>query len=184
VEQILNQLKGQEVPAEAVGVFDLLGNSSFRWEHEDGTLVTAVKVDRGYHMQGPVTVCSDTTFKKLLQIMAPVIQDAVGLGKIFIPPLPRYVYGGCCTNSDHCGKVGETNHPTNLIGKVDHLRAMLKGELSKEGVVKHWVTDEWKDVIGTPGHSRDMCRERTTFISLGTGMRTWLQQFTPPFIHV
>jgi hypothetical protein len=37
-------------------------------------------------MQGPVTVCSDTTFKKLLQIMAPVIQDVAGLGKIFIPP--------------------------------------------------------------------------------------------------
>jgi hypothetical protein len=31
VEQILNQLRGKEVPAEAVVVFDLLGNSSFRW---------------------------------------------------------------------------------------------------------------------------------------------------------
>jgi hypothetical protein len=33
VELILSQLNGQEVPAEAVVVFDLLGNSGFRWEH-------------------------------------------------------------------------------------------------------------------------------------------------------
>jgi hypothetical protein len=33
VEQILNQLKGQEVPAHAIVMFDLLGNSSFQWEH-------------------------------------------------------------------------------------------------------------------------------------------------------
>jgi hypothetical protein len=87
--------------------------------------------------------------------MSPVIQDAAGLGKIFIPPLPRYLYGGCCTNSDHCSNVGDSNHPTNLIGKVDHLRSLLKGELAKQGVVKHWVIDGWKDVLGTRGHSRE-----------------------------
>jgi hypothetical protein len=155
VELILNQLNGQEVLAEAVMVFDLLRNSSFRWEHEDGTLVMAVRVDGGYHMQGPVTVCSDATFKRLLQIMSPIIQDAAGLGKIFIPPLPRYLYGGCCTNSDHCSNVGETNHAMTLLGKVDHLRALLKAELAKQGVVKHWVMEGWKDVIGTRGSSRE-----------------------------
>jgi hypothetical protein len=53
VEQILLQLKGKEVPASAVVVFDLLGNSSFRWEHEDGTLVTAVKKRRWLPHAGP-----------------------------------------------------------------------------------------------------------------------------------
>jgi hypothetical protein len=155
VEQILNQLRGKEVPAEAVVVFDLLGNSSFRWEHEDGTLVTAVKVDGGYHMQGPATVCSDDTFKKLIQIIMPVIQDAAVLGKVFVPPLPRYVYGGCCTNSTHCSNAKEDTHSFDMLRKVDHLRALLKGELARHGVVKHWVMDGWKDLVGVKGQNRD-----------------------------
>jgi hypothetical protein len=42
-----------------------------------------------------------------------------------------------------------------LLGKVDHLRALLKAELAKQGVVKHWVMEGWKDVIGTQGSSRE-----------------------------
>ncbi len=76
-------------------------------------------------------------------------------GKSLSPPLPRYLYGGCCTNSDHCSNVGETNHAMNLLGKVDDLRALLKGKLAKQGVVKHWVMEGWKDVIGARGSSRE-----------------------------
>jgi hypothetical protein len=58
-----------------------------------------------YHMKGQVTVCTYDTFKKLLNIVMPVINDAAPLGKIFIPPLPRYVFGGCYSNVEHCPNV-------------------------------------------------------------------------------
>ena len=58
VAKALNQLKGVKVPATSVVVFDLFGNSSYRWEGEDGTLSMSVKTGNGYHMPGAVTVCS------------------------------------------------------------------------------------------------------------------------------
>jgi hypothetical protein len=35
------------------------------------------------------------------------------------------------------------------------MRALLKGELAKQGVVKHWVMDRWKDIIGVKGQNRE-----------------------------
>ncbi len=73
------------MPAHSTVVMDLFVNNSFRWEHEDGTLVTAIKSEGGYHMPGPITVCSDDTFKKLVNIVMPLVEEASVLGKIFIP---------------------------------------------------------------------------------------------------
>ncbi len=65
--------------------------------------------DRGtYHMKGHVTVCTDDTFRKLLNIVMPVINETAPLGKIFFPPLPRYVC--CCSNIEHCPNVKNLDH--------------------------------------------------------------------------
>jgi hypothetical protein len=88
-------------------------------------------------MQGPVTVCSDVTFKRLVQIIMPIIGDAAGLGKLFIPPLPRYVFGGCCTKQDHCTNTSEPQHARDMLKKVEHLRSLYETELAKQGVSKH-----------------------------------------------
>ncbi len=101
MDQIRDQLKGISVPAAVVVVMDLFGNNSFRWEEEDGTPVMPVRDGGTYHMNGQVTVCTDDTVKKLLNIVMPVINDAAPLGKIFILPLQRYVFGGCCSNVEH-----------------------------------------------------------------------------------
>jgi hypothetical protein len=64
-------------------------------------------------MKGQVTVYSDDTFKKLQNIVMPVINDASPLGKVFIqppPPLPRYVFGGCCSDAEHYPNVKMPDH--------------------------------------------------------------------------
>ncbi len=98
-------------------------------------------------MQGPVTVCSDLIFKKLLQIILPLDTESATLGKLFIPPLPRYVFGGCCKESDHCTNRREVTYQKKLLDKVDHLWALLKSKLKKLGTTKHWVMDGWRDLI-------------------------------------
>ncbi len=75
-------------------------------------------------MQGLVTVCSDNTLKKLMQIILPVVQDAAGLGKLFFPPLPRYVFSGGCTQTDNGTNIGEVNHPSDMVSKAEHLRSL------------------------------------------------------------
>jgi hypothetical protein len=61
VGETLNQMRGVAVPANAIVVLDLFGNSSSRWEDEDGTLALAVKAGDGYHMPGPVIFCLSET---------------------------------------------------------------------------------------------------------------------------
>jgi hypothetical protein len=61
----------------------------------------------------------------------PVVNDASGLGKIFIPPLPRYVFGSCCQQDSHCTNVNEDKFLSDVLGKSEHLRMVLKSELQK-----------------------------------------------------
>ena len=154
VDEILNQLKGIEVPMNTVVVLDMFGNSSFRWEQEDGTLSTAVKIGGGYHLPGPVTVCNDTTFVKLVNIVMPLVSGAAGLRKVFVPPLPRYVFGPCCGEGAHCVNLKEENYAMTHLGRTEHLRHLLKAELHKQGVTKHWVMEGWRDIVGVENSTR------------------------------
>jgi hypothetical protein len=40
------------------------------------------------------------------------------------------------------------------LSKAEHLRALLKSELGRHGVTKHWVLDGWRDLIGVKGQDR------------------------------
>ncbi len=154
VSEVANQLRGTTVPNNAVVVMDMYGNSSWRWEDEDGTLTTSVKIGSSYHLPGLVTCCTDTTFKKLIEITMPIVKDASCLGKVFIPPLPRYVFGACCSNPDHCINSTAENHMSTILTKAEHLRALLKSELGRHGVTKHWVLEGWRDLIGVKGQDQ------------------------------
>jgi hypothetical protein len=155
VGEVLGQLRGTTVPVNAAVVIDMLGNSSSRWEQEDGTLATAVKMGSGYHMPGEVTVCNDETFKKLIGIVAPVLSFSAGLSKIVIPPLPRYVFDTCCTQETHCTNVRSEKHASEILFKADHLRNVLKGELNRLGVPNFRVTEGWTSILGAKYPSRE-----------------------------
>ncbi len=46
------------------------------------------------------------------------------------------------------------NRADSLLKKVDHLSSLLKGELTKKGIMRHWVTAGWKDLLGFENLSR------------------------------
>jgi hypothetical protein len=154
VGEVLGQLRGTTVPVNAAVVIDMLGNSSSRWEQEDGTLATAVKLGSGYHMPGEVTVCNDETFKKLIGIVAPILSFSAGLSKIVIPPLLRYVFDTCCTQDTHCTNVRKETHAAEILQKADHLRNVLKSELNRLGVPNFRVTEGWTSLLGAKYSSR------------------------------
>ncbi len=70
------------------------------WEHENDTVVSAMKSDRGYYIPYPVKVGSHVMLKKLDQIVMSLVSEALILGKMLIPP-PWYVHGGCCDKPGH-----------------------------------------------------------------------------------
>jgi hypothetical protein len=51
-----NQLRDTSVPTNAVVIIDLFGTSGSRWEQEDGTLATTVRIGGMYHLSQVVVI--------------------------------------------------------------------------------------------------------------------------------
>jgi hypothetical protein len=74
--ELINQLGGTTVPINAVVIMDMYGNSSWRWEEENGSLASAVEIGPSYHLLGPELVRCDVTFTKHFEITLPIMKDA------------------------------------------------------------------------------------------------------------
>jgi hypothetical protein len=90
IEILQSKLMSSQADSNTVFIFDLLGNSAYRFEQFDGTQSLPFKSNNKYHLAGNVVTCAPTTLKKLVEGIVPIIaakREAVGL---IIPPLPRY----------------------------------------------------------------------------------------------
>jgi hypothetical protein len=88
-----------------------------------------------------VVTCALPTFKKLVDGVLPIIagkRDAVGL---IVPPLPRYLFAGCCNQKEHCQNISDPNHPRRLLSDIIGLRNSLKKIISNSGLVNVRVLD-------------------------------------------
>jgi hypothetical protein len=46
----------------------------------------------------------------------------------------------------------EENQTPEPLANTEHLRTVLKTELNKLGVTKHWAVDRWRDLLGAKSH--------------------------------
>jgi hypothetical protein len=58
-----------------------------------------------------------------------------------IPPLPRYLYKGCCPDKGHCTNIGSQGHASRLLSATIKLRGVLKKKLGAGTVSNCWVMD-------------------------------------------
>jgi hypothetical protein len=140
-------ITASDIPCDAVVILDLFGNSVYRWHQEDGTMALPVKSRNGYHLPGPVGVCEDVTFKKLIETSLPLFEHFSKHRKVVIPPLPRFLFRGCCTDYSHSVNISDEGYTESLLDSVAHLRKNLKLELLARGVEKVWVTECFKDLF-------------------------------------
>ncbi len=73
-------------------VFDLLGNSSVRFEQEDGTTALPFKSNGRFHLGGNVVVTPPDTFKGVVNKVLPIISAKGNKPCVIITPLPRYLF--------------------------------------------------------------------------------------------
>jgi hypothetical protein len=121
---------------------------------EDGTLAFSVKISRSYHLPGPVTSCSDGTLKKFIDITMPIVRDAAGLGKVFIPPTATVCVRCLLQQSGSLHQHQVRELCIRHLTKADHLRSLLKTEFGRQSITRHWVLEGWKDLLGVRGASR------------------------------
>ncbi len=60
---------------------------------------------------------------------------------IVIPPLPRYLFAGCCKQNDHSTNVGDPDHAKTILADVIGLRNTLKKFVSGLGLNRCRVLD-------------------------------------------
>jgi hypothetical protein len=131
-------------------ILDLVGNCTYRYSQFDGTLALPYREGGKYHHAGPIQICSEENYKKILKMLSPVLLSAQQAKKVVIPPLPRYLFSTCCSASSHCTNSADENYAEMLLNGITKLRTITKKECSSMGVKNVWVLDGVGAILGTP----------------------------------
>ncbi len=138
---MIKKISNIEESSSNIFVFDLFGNSAYRFEQFDGTQSLPFKVGNRYHLAGNVVTCMPTTLKKLVEGVIPLFESKKSSVGLIIPPLPRYIFAGCCEQKDYCKNVSEQNHPRRMLSDIISLRNSLKNIVTNCGIANVRVLD-------------------------------------------
>jgi hypothetical protein len=160
IELLAGKINSLGLGGDAIVVLELFGNSTFRFRQFDDTMALPFRSGNGYHMEGEVGVCDDTTFQRLLTSVRPILDSVGSTYKILIPPLPRYLYTGCCTNKKHCTNLSEEDYEHKLLLATMHFRPLIKDSLLSTGIENFFVLDGIGALLGIPaGENRGSASE-------------------------
>jgi hypothetical protein len=92
-------------------------------------------------LAGDVVTCPVTVFKKILNSTTNIFLEKKQCTVVVVPPLPRYLFGGCCTLAVHCPNVAKPDHASKLLGDIIGLRNCLKKHVAGLGIANCRVLD-------------------------------------------
>jgi hypothetical protein len=115
VESLRNEISAISNMEDAAIIFDLFGNSSYRFQHVDGTLVLPICVGGG----GTICWAMFTWFPLQVSVssstwLSHYSSQPVHL-TVIMPPLPRYVFVGCCRDTSHSKNVGADGYSSKIF---------------------------------------------------------------------
>jgi lysophospholipase L1-like esterase len=122
-------------------VFDILGNTSVRFEQFDGSSALPYKSGGRFHLGGKTVVSSSDIFSKTTNAILPVLRAAKGKPCVIIPPLPRYLFARCCDDAGHCTNFDQSDFAQNLLSGFIQLRNLLIRTLVQKGLKNFKVLD-------------------------------------------
>jgi hypothetical protein len=131
----------------AVGILDLVSNTTFRYENsDDGSLTLPYKHDGKYHMDGRVTTCTKESLNSTLAKTLPIFDAIPGL-KIVVPPLPRYLQTPCCESEGHCDGIQDADYVTDLMSKTLGVKRQIRDFVVSKGTSNCWVPDVVRQLV-------------------------------------
>jgi hypothetical protein len=80
-------------------------------------------------------------YKRILDGTADLLALHKTAKVIIVPPLPRYLFSGCCPQKDHSTNVGAPGHSSKLLSDIIGLRSALKKFVASLGIGKCLVMD-------------------------------------------
>jgi hypothetical protein len=76
-------------------IFNLFGNSAYKFKHVDGSLVLPFRVGNGYHLLGDIHMDTRGHTGELIDQVRPIFTLAKKHLTAIMAPLPRWVFTGC-----------------------------------------------------------------------------------------
>jgi hypothetical protein len=125
------------IASKAILVYDLYGNSTFRFEQFDGSLSMPFNSSGKYHMAGNIVVSPLQVFRKIFENTSALLVRHKTARSIIIPPLPRYLFTGCCMKPDHSTNIKSTGYCTKLLTDTINIRNNLKKFVSELSIRCH-----------------------------------------------
>jgi len=125
IGQLEEKLKKIENLGSYVAIGDFVSNYVFRFEQDDGQLAFPYKVMGRYHMLSRVTTCSNESLYVALDRLKNVLGLVTG-SLIFMPPIARYLYTGCCDSEGHCEGIKGPHHAPQMMGKCQAIRNSIR----------------------------------------------------------
>jgi hypothetical protein len=120
-----------EIPGTAV-ILDLLGNVAFRQAQLDGTLALPFKSGGKF--------CNNSSLSTIITSLKPVL-DVLAEEFLFCSPIPRFLFNGSCSSSDHCIGTDDDIYVSSLLQETLALRNVCKSALQALGKKNAWVPD-------------------------------------------
>jgi hypothetical protein len=121
IAALISEMEKLDLPPGFGVVMDLLGNATFRFEQFDGSTAQPYRDARGWHYAGKITVCPENNFKQILTALSPIFLSAQSNTKVIIPPMPRYISGGCCAHPSHSTNVRDEGYGIEILDKITAL---------------------------------------------------------------
>jgi len=96
-------------------------------------------------LPGNITRATDKSIEETISGLRTALAVIDNANKIFIPPIPRYMFGGCCADSSHAPNTREPDHAKDTL--TDHTR--IRNKLKQCIITKGKTNTRILDVIST-----------------------------------
>jgi hypothetical protein len=141
IATLLERVRVLSADRNSAFVFDLLGNTSVRYEQFDGSTSLPFKSQGKFHLGGDVVVCSTDLFQKTVAAILPILRETGDAPCVIVPPIPRYLFARCCTDAGHCTNASNADYAETLLTGFLTLRNELIRFLVTAGIKNFEVLD-------------------------------------------
>jgi hypothetical protein len=138
--EIADALKTYEPKKGDIVYLDLLSSTYLMGSDSDGMPVKPTRDGNGrFHLVGHVEGTPTAMLKKIIKDADPIIKVAGQATIVAVSPLPRFLIGRCCGDSDHVSNFSEPDFEQTIHNAVKHAAEVLSVSLP-QGTV---LMDNW-----------------------------------------
>jgi hypothetical protein len=116
-------------------VLGMMDNSYFKARFEDDDAIPICRrIEGSFHVDGDIICSSLETARAAFLQVVPLLKALPELDKIFLTPLPRYLWTSCCADPQHAPNVKNEDHVDNMLADIQTTNRAWRSICSHEKI--------------------------------------------------